>query len=140
MKNNSGIYPSGNKILVKPDKVDEFTDGGIYVPEEVQDKIQMSAFYGYVVALGADFSIHTVSVKERFMDNKWVPVERERIGYMEPFAKVGDRIAFAMYAGKTMKGADGEDYKIMNDQDIMATAEEDVIQESFEARKPLGAG
>ncbi len=140
MKNNSGIYPSGNRVLVKPDSLKDTKKTLIKIPDEVLEKYQMAACFGYVVALGPDCFLHTVSVKERLIDKKWAIVERVRTGYVEPFASVGDRVAFATYAGKTMDGVDNEEYKMMNDTDIMGTVDEGVTQTSLEARKPLGAG
>jgi len=32
----------------------------------------------------------------------------------------GDRVVFARYSGITVKGADGVDYRLMNDKDIVA--------------------
>jgi len=136
--NMSGIYPSGDRVLIKPDAVEEYTEGGIYIPDEVKDKVQMAAHYGHVVAMGPDSFLHTLEVREKLVGGAWKITERRRTGYSEPFAKTGDRVAFGQYAGKTMTGIDGEDYKIMNDEDIMCTCEEGVTQTTLEARKPLG--
>ncbi len=138
MTNESGIYPSGDRVLIKPDAVEDVTKGGIIVPQEMLARHQMSAYFGYVVALGPDCFQHTVHMKERYIGQNWKEVERKTIGYSEPFADVGDRVAFAIYAGKSMTGSDGEEYKMMNDEDIMGRVDEDVTQTTIEARKPLG--
>ena len=37
--------------------------------------------------------------------------------------KPGDRVLFAQYSGAREKGADGEDYVVMNDKDLLAVIE-----------------
>jgi len=130
MKNKSGIVPCGNHILIKPDAIEEFTDGGIFIPEQVLQRHEASACYGYVVAVGPDAFIHLV---ERSSTG-----ETKTRGYAQPFAEPGDRIAFALYAGLESTGEDGEKYKVINDTDITAKVSEHVTQTSIEARKPFG--
>ena len=42
--------------------------------------------------------------------------------YPAAWCKVGDRVIFARYAGEYIE-ADGNDYRIINDLDVMATVE-----------------
>ena len=44
-----------------------------------------------------------------------------------PWCKVGDKVAFAKYAGLLYTGKDGKNYRMINDGDITATLDEDVI-------------
>jgi len=133
--NESGIYPCGNRALVKADDLEETTEQGIIIPQKVLDRHQVSACYGYVVALGPDCFKHTT--ENVYRDN--APTERRVRGYSEPFAKVGDRIAFAIYAGLTQTGKDGVEYKIINDEDITCLVDEGVTQTSIEGRKGFKA-
>ena len=66
---------------------------------------------------------------------KFVLTEKHTKGYSQAFAKAGDRIAFAIYAGLTQTGKDGVDYKIINDEDITCLVDEGVTQTSIEGRK-----
>ncbi len=132
-----GIYPTGNKVLVKPDDIEEVTEGGIVIPKEVTDKHQLSVCFGVVVGLGADCYQHTTHITERLIDGHWKAVERTRIGYSEDFAQVGDRIAFSIYVGRSFTGLDGKDYKLINDEDIISRIEAGVVQTSIEARKAM---
>jgi len=133
--NKSGIFPCGNHVLVKPDIIEEKTKGGIIIPEQERDKYQFSVAYGYVVALGPDCFIHTVEETEKYIGNdRWVPIERKVIKYSEPFAKVGDRISFAIHSGRNYVGEDGEKYVQMNDTDITALVTKRVTATSLEAR------
>ena len=70
MKNKSGIEPCGNKVLVKPDSLEEMTAGGIILPPNVKTRHELSACYGYVIAVGADCYRHTISVTERLIDGE----------------------------------------------------------------------
>ncbi len=135
--NSSGIYPTGNRVLVKPDKIDDTTDGGIYIPQSVTDRHQQSATYGTVVALGPDCFMHKVEVIERYMNERWKPIEKRTTGYSQPFAEVGDRVAFAIYSGLNYTGEDGAEYKEINDEDITAKVTDAVVQTSIEARKAM---
>jgi hypothetical protein len=47
LANKSGIYPAGNKILVKPDEIEEVSSGEhgapILLPEKVRERHEASA-------------------------------------------------------------------------------------------------
>lgn len=137
--NKSGIEPIGNKVLVKADLVEKVTEGGIFIPESVTDRHQMSSCYGHIVAMGADCFIHTTQTIERWIDNAWRPVERKVTGYSKAFAEVGDRIAFSMYSGRSYTGLDGVEYQLITDEEIISLIDEGVVQTSIEARKALGS-
>jgi len=135
--NKSGIEPCGNRVLIKPDEIEEVTEGGIVIPSTVKDRHQMSACYGVVVALGPDCFCHTTETTERLIDGGWKEVERKRTGYGSQWAKPGDRIAFAIYSGLTLTGEDGIEYKLMNDEDITGRVTKSVVQTSIEPRKAV---
>lgn len=135
--NKSGIFPCGNHILVKPDAIEEKTEGGIVLPDSVKERHQQSVAYGVVIAVGPDCFKHIVEETQRIFDGKWSPTERKTVGYTEAFANPGDRIAFAIYSGREYTGEDGEKYSVMNDTDITARVTEKVVATSIEARKPF---
>ncbi len=140
MKNESGIYPCANKVLIKPDTIKEKTEGGIIIPEKDREKYQLSVAYGYIVALGSDCFIHSVETLERSINNDQLRlVEQRTIRYSQPFAAVGDRIAFAIHSGRNYVGSDGEDYRMINDTDITAIVAEGVTATSLEARRPVSS-
>lgn len=121
--NESGIYPVGRHIVVKPDEVEEVTEGGIVIPEETKTKYAQAISTGIVVAMGKDCFRHGTEKVYRLIDGEMKLVERRVDGYEEPFCKVGDRICFAKFAGRGMPGKDGEQYRVMNDEDITALAD-----------------
>lgn len=97
--NSSGIKPVEYKVLVKPIEVDRKTKGGIYLPDESYDREKFAQQEGVLVAKSED----------AFTNPQWLN---------EP--KVGDKILYDRYAGCTVKGMDGEDYRLINDKEIGA--------------------
>ena len=139
LANKSGIAPRGNRLLVRPDKIEEYSDGGILLPEQARERAESAASYGYVVAVGPDAWRHTVErVYHCHSTNEKEFIEERVTGYSEPFARVGDRIAFSPYVGLNSVGQDGVEYKTINDEDVLAIVTESVTTTSLEARKPLG--
>ena len=137
--NESGIFPCGNHVLVKPDAIEEKTKGGIIIPDKDRERHQKGVSYGYVVALGPDCFKHSVEIRDRWNGTDWQRIERRTIRYSADFAQPGDRINFAIYSGRYYIGEDGEDYIQINDTDITARVTEKVTATSLEAREPFGA-
>jgi chaperonin GroES len=100
MSNKSGIEPTGGHLLILPDKVEEKTEGGIYLPQDTREKEQLAATIGTLVAIGS---------------SAWNDIDDG-----SPWAAVGDRVSYSRYAGVAMKGQDSEDYVLINDNDILA--------------------
>lgn len=105
MQNLSGIQPTEFKVLVKPDRVEEKTKGGIIIPDIERDREQFAATKGTLVAVSP--------MAFKFQD--WPPIAAK--------PRPGDRVVFPRYVGFAMKGDDGEDYWLLNDRDIVATLE-----------------
>jgi co-chaperonin GroES (HSP10) len=119
MSNESGIYPSGNRVLVYADQIDEkIKDSVIELIEQTKAAMQSANASGTLVASGPDAFQHTTQITERLIDGQWKQVERVRSGYSEAFALPGDRISFAKYAGQRYEGKDGKQYLVINDEDI----------------------
>lgn len=137
MTNTSGIYPKGNRVVVKPDELEEVTEGGIVIPNTVKEMHQQGQAMGRVVAIGPDSWLEGIEVVERLIDGEWKTVERRTTGYSEPFAEVGDRVFFARYSGLQVKGADGETYRILNDLDITTKIDDGVEFGDIKARKAV---
>ena len=95
------INPVEFKVLIKPDKVEGQTSGGLYLPDSAREKQQFSVDRGTVDSVGEGFF-------------------RDLPG---PIPKVGDKVIFNRYAGSLIK-CDGEDYRLCNDKDICAIMEE----------------
>lgn len=98
------IKPAGYRVLVKVDPVEDVSKGGIILAfDEKLEKANQNK--GTLVAVG--------------------PIAWQAFGHMhtgKPWAKVGDRIIFSKYAGKTVVDPETEEeYRLMQDEDIAAT-------------------
>ena len=94
--NKSGIEPRGNRVLVKPDAIEEYSAGGILVPEQIRERHDSAASYGTVVAVGPDAWQHSVERIYHHHGNGVSELVEERVtGYSEPFGKVEDGIGFS---------------------------------------------
>ena len=96
----SGLIPTGGHLLVLPDKVEEKTEGGIYLPDKTKDEEQAAATSGVIIAVGS---------------SAWKDLDDG-----QPWAIVSDRVTYGRYAGVTLTGKDGVDYVLLNDNDILA--------------------
>ena len=104
--NLSGISPTEYKCLVKPDKVEEKTKGGIIVPPTQRDRDQHAVTTGIMVAASPSaFSFHDIDY------SCW--------------PQLGDRVVYGKYLGSEIEGKDGETYRLINDRDIYAVLEPD---------------
>lgn len=126
--NLSGIYPVGDRILVLPDDLKMTTDGGIAIPDSVLKEHFYAQNIGKLIAVGPDSWLHHI---ERG------PGGNTEVGYRGPFAKVGDRVMFDRYGGEMKEGKDGRIYRILNDKDITAIVDDEIIYTDLKARLPF---
>ena len=88
------IKPLADRVLVKNDKAETKTSGGIIIPEAAQEKTQTAT----VIAIGPGTDDNKITVKP------------------------GDRIMYDKYSGTQVK-IDGEDHLILKMNDIIAVIE-----------------
>lgn len=94
------------KVLVRRDKAEEVTAGGILLPEQHIEKQEYAVNTGTLVAMSPlAFGYET-----------WPEGAR--------MPKIGDRVVFPKYAGADVKGKDGVEYRVLADKDIQAIVEE----------------
>lgn len=93
------VRPLHDRIIVQRLEEGEQTIGGIIIPDTAQEKPQQ----GTVIAVGNG------KVND---DGKRVPLD----------VTAGDRILFGKYAGQEIT-LDGEEYFIMNEDDVLAVIE-----------------
>jgi co-chaperonin GroES (HSP10) len=128
--NKSGIHPSGDRVLIKPDEIEKKTDGGIIIPETVSELHAMAQSIGTFIEAGPDAYTDHV---EKDAEGRITKI----VGYKSHFAKPGDRVAFAKYGGLQVLGKDGVSYRIMNDVDVTAVVDEGVSFTELKARTPV---
>ena len=89
------IKPLGDKVVVKPAKVEEKTESGIILPGSAQEKPHQ----GPVVAVG--------------------PGARDDKGNHIPLdVKEGDRVIYGKFGGVDLK-YDNEEYVVLSEKDIL---------------------
>ena len=140
MKNKSVIYPSGNRVLVFVDQIEEqMKDSVIELLQDTIDAQQSSNASGTLVEAGPDAFRH-VTERKYFLnadDNMELTGETVR-GYSEPFAVPGDRISFAKFAGQKYEGKDGKKYLVLNDEDITCGLDDEVVLTDLSIRQGAG--
>lgn len=106
MKNDSGIIPMDLRVLVFPDPP-ETKIGSIIIPDSKVDQDKYAQQKATVVAVG---------------ENAWEEAAARSAAFVKP--SPADRVLIGRYSGNRIKGADGQEYVIMNDEDIIARLEE----------------
>jgi chaperonin GroES len=101
--NTSGIQPLDLRVLVLPDAVEEKTAGGIILPDQHKDRERYAMMHATLVAAG---------------ENAWEEATARSPNFTRPLP--GDRVVIAKYGGVMLTGKDGKDYRIMNDEDVVA--------------------
>lgn len=102
-KNESGIEPLGDRVLVLPDPFSPTTTGGIDIPDDVVERHTEAAETGVLVAVGSEAWAWNSDRTRRFDGTK---------------PEVGQRVIFERYAGTYQYGADGKRYRLMDDKCI----------------------
>ena len=93
--------PTGWRILILPYRGKGKTEGGIFLPDDVQEKSQIGTQAGYVLKVGPLAYQDT----EKFPSGPW--------------CKEKDWVMFARYAGSRFT-IDGGEVRILNDDEILA--------------------
>ncbi len=101
MINTSGMYPTGDKVLVLAAEVQEKTQGGLIIPQQTKDKERVASQYGTLVAVGP--AARTMNELEG--------------------VELGDTVIHARYAGVEHPGKDGRRYRIMRALDVVGKAD-----------------
>lgn len=103
--NPSGIRPIEYNVLIKQDKIEEKTKGGLHLPGETQDREKHAQTRGVLVAVSP----------MAFSFDEWPEGE--------PKPQVGQRVFFARHAGTFVEGEDGEEYRVVKDKDVVGVME-----------------
>lgn len=103
--NTSGINPTGHMVVVKMEKLEEKTSGGIILTEKARDREDLAAMKGVIVAAG--------------------PTAGDYVDWPEgaEFPPVGSRVLLEKFAGHAVTGNDGGDYRVCEDKCVLAALE-----------------
>lgn len=108
----------GDRILIKPQKPDERTASGLYLPPGVQEKEKVQQ--GYVIKTGPGYAIPVA------VDNEPWKTEEDQVKYVPLQAKEGD-LAIFLLSGATEIMYENEKYFIVPQSAIlMLEREEDL--------------
>jgi chaperonin GroES len=99
--NASGWEPVEFNVIVKVDKPEEMTKGGIYIPDKKRDEDKLASVEAVLVAVSP----------LAFTYEEW-PADARK-------PQVGDRILMAKYAGSPV-GSPESDFRVIKDKDILA--------------------
>jgi chaperonin GroES len=107
--NESGYQPLGDSVLVAFDVASDVTSGGIILPEDMTEKMTLSAETGVIVALGSDAFLWNGDRTRKWEGTKPHP---------------GDRVYMERYSGQLLHGDDGKIYRLCSDKCIGAVRAE----------------
>jgi chaperonin GroES len=99
-KNESGWRPIGDKVLVLTDQMVDKTSGGVFISEDLRDRMSMAAETGIVIDLGDDAFLWNTDRSRPFTGQK---------------PKPGDFVYIERYSGQVIMGNDGQVYRVMTD-------------------------
>jgi len=95
------VIPVRHVAIIKPDKLEDRSSGGVWLPETARDRMQTAVDRGELVAVGDGFFE----------------------GLPGPVPEIGQKVIFDRYAGSLIK-VDKEDFRLCNDDKIIAILEE----------------
>jgi co-chaperonin GroES (HSP10) len=97
--------PSGFKLLIALPELEEKTDGGVYLPEQVRNNETLATVVGFVLKAGP----------MAYGDEKKFPTG--------PWCKVGDWVVFRAYSGTRVK-IHGREFRLINDDTVEAVVDD----------------
>lgn len=97
------LEPTGHRVLIKPEALEEVTAGGIVLPTQDKKRKEQAQTIGTVVKVGKQ-------AWREFSDG-------------QPWANVGDRVLFQKFGGYEIE-VEGVLHRVMNDEDVTAVIEE----------------
>lgn len=97
--------PVGYKILIAVPEINDKTDGGVYMPDNLKHAEETASIIGFVIKIGAE----AYSDPAKFPDGPW--------------CKEGDFIIFRSYSGTRFKVL-GKEFRIINDDTVEAVVED----------------
>ena len=102
--NPSGIVPTGWRVLVKPMKV-ATKIRNIELPDEAIHRKKFATHTGLLIAVGG---------------GAFKPKGPNDHSWDGEIPRPGDWVLYPRYGGELRKGVDGEEYRLIDDQDIPA--------------------
>lgn len=101
------VKPIKYGVLIKVEKVEDLSAGGLYIPESAQEKQQYNVDRGEIIDMSDNAFKDTGMWKEK--------------------PKIGEMVLFNKYAGTVLHKRDGREkiiYRLCNDTEILAILKE----------------
>lgn len=99
-----GLRATGFALIVAVAPVAETSKGGIFIPDAVREKDKLIGVQGRIVSMS--------------------PACFDHGEFKDATPQVGNIVQFAKLAGVMTTGADGRDYRILQDKDVIAIVED----------------
>lgn len=99
-----GLRATGFALIVAVAPVAEQSKGGIFIPDSAREKEKLTGVQGRIVSMS--------------------PACFDHGQFGDAVPGVGSVVQFAKLAGVMTTGADGREYRIIQDKDVMAIVEE----------------
>ena len=97
--------PKGYKVLISTVEVNEKTEGGVYMPDQLRQAEETASIIGFVIKTGPD----AYSDKDRFPNGA--------------YCKEGDFVIFRSYSGTRFK-IHRKEFRLVNDDTVEAVVED----------------
>ncbi len=124
MKNETGVTPCNNFLLIKPEPVPTKTASGLYIPEAAR---RHNSQRGTVVAVGPDVNRRYIVPFDKYptdMDNAQYTGEVDTVMVAEEERiNIGDTVLYVELAGEALK-VGSEDYILVRKDQLKATYKE----------------
>ena len=93
------MKPLLHRVILKLDPIEEVTESGIIIASDTLKKERKAVETATVVAIG--------------------PTAFKDLGGDADTVKVGQKVVIARYSGKELQGKDGDEFVVVNDEDIL---------------------
>lgn len=124
VKNPSGLRPVGHAVLLEPYEpdFDAAKRWGLIIPETQRNQSIMVEMRAKVIELG------DMAYRKDFQS--WIA---RLFTPFRPRCRPGDKIMVQSYSGAIVVGTlDGKQYRLVNDEDVFVTIEEEAIEPKYE--------
>ena len=117
------IFLVGDRVLIEPDKDQEKTAHGLYLPPGVKEKDKVQA--GYIIKSGPGYPV----VNPNFMDQEpWSTTPKDPVKYIPLQAEVGDYVLFLRDNAIEIE-FEGNKYLIVQQSHILMLIRPDALSE-----------
>jgi co-chaperonin GroES (HSP10) len=106
--NRKDLVPVDKTVIIEIKKIEEKTEGGIFLTNSIVEKDQMLITEGIITAIG-DYAFYDL----------------KKVGFSHP--KIGDKVFFKKYSGILHSDKEtGKEYRLIQDSDIYALEKHEV--------------